>query len=223
MEGIGSLQAQGIADLEGKATRFAVSIGPKFGPVTIAQVQEALTSSIGFGLVVFAGFAVSPDAAEKLATGRIGASPVALLLANPDLLLGDLLKNTKSSQTFKLYSAPDVSIDREGTLRLVTVNGVDTYDAATGELTSLGTSGIKAWLLDTDYDSQVFKAVQAFFPDSDGWANLRKALRNSIDSELLDQLSGWVSMPFEIGETGKIAVRVITQDGNSAEVVMSLD
>jgi len=223
LEGIGSLQAQGIADLEGKATRFAVSIGPKFGPVTIAQVQEALTSSIGFGLVVFAGFAVSPDAAEKLATGRIGASPVALLLANPDLLLGDLLKNTKSSQTFKLYSAPDVSIDREGTLRLVTVNGVDTYDAATGELTSLGTSGIKAWLLDTDYDSQVFKAVQAFFPDSDGWANLRKALRNSIDSELLDQLSGWVSMPFEIGETGKIAVRVITQDGNSAEVVMSLD
>lgn len=223
LEGVGSLQAQGVADLDGKPTRFAVSIGPKFGPITIAQVQEALTSSIGFGLVVFAGFAVSPDAAEKLATGKVGASPVALLLANPDLLLGDLLKNTKSSQTFKLYSAPDVSVDREGDMFMVTINGVDTYDAATGELSSLGKTGIKAWLLDTDYDSQVFKAVQAFFPDSDGWANLRKALRNSVDSEVLEQLNGWVSMPFAKGDSGKIAVRVITQDGNSAEVVMSLD
>lgn len=223
IEGIGSLQAQGVAEVDGKNTRFAVSIGPKFGPITMAQVQEALTSSIGFGLVVFAGFAVSPDAAEKLATGKVGASPVALLLANPDLLLGDLLKNTKSSQTFKLYSAPDVSVDKEGQMFMVTINGVDTYDAATGELSSLGKNGIKAWLLDTDYDSQVFKAVQAFFPDSDGWANLRKALRNSVDSEVLEQLNGWTSMPFEKGESGKIAVRVITQDGNSAEVIMSLD
>jgi adenine-specific DNA-methyltransferase len=223
IEGIGSLQAEGIADLDGKLTRFAVSIGPKFGPITIAQVQEALTSSLGYGLVVFAGFAVSPDAAEKLAVGKIGASPVSLLLANPDLLLGDLLKNTKSSQTFKLYSAPDVRVDKEGDMFMVSIEGVDTYDAASGELISLGKSGIKAWLLDTDYDSQVFKAVQAFFPDSDGWANLRKALRNSVDSEVLDELTGWTSMPFEKGETGKVAVRVVTQDGNSAEVIMSLD
>jgi adenine-specific DNA-methyltransferase len=173
--------------------------------------------------VVFAGFAVSPDAAEKLAVGKIGASPVSLLLANPDLLLGDLLKNTKSSQTFKLYSAPDVRVDKEGDMFMVSIEGVDTYDAASGELISLGKSGIKAWLLDTDYDSQVFKAVQAFFPDSDGWANLRKALRNSVDSEVLDELTGWTSMPFEKGETGKVAVRVVTQDGNSAEVIMSLD
>jgi adenine-specific DNA-methyltransferase len=106
---------------------------------------------------------------------------------------------------------------------MVSIEGVDTYDAASGELISLGKSGIKAWLLDTDYDSQVFKAVQAFFPDSDGWANLRKALRNSVDSEVLDELTGWTSMPFEKGETGKVAVRVVTQDGNSAEVIMSLD
>lgn len=223
VEGIGSIQAQGIADLDGKPTRFAVSIGPKFGPVTIAQVQDALTSSIGYGLVVFAGFAVSPDAAEKLALGKIGASPVALLLANPDLLLGDLLKNTKASQTFKLYSAPDVRVDREGTMYMVSINGVDTYDAASGDLVSLGKSGIKAWFLDTDYDSQVFRAAQAFFPDTDGWQNLRKALRNSVDSEVLEQLKGWTSMPFARGESGKAAVRVVTQDGNSAEVIVSLD
>jgi adenine-specific DNA-methyltransferase len=223
LDGIGSIQAEGIALIDSKQTRFAVSIGPKFGPITIAQVQEALTSSIGYGLVVFAGFAVSPDAAEKLTSGKIGSSPVSLLIANPDLLLGDLLKNTKSSQTFKLYSAPDVTVDKEGSVYMVTVNGVDTFDAASGEQTSLGTSGIKAWLVDTDYDSQVFSATQAFFPDSDGWANLRKALRNSVDSEVLEQLAGWTSMPFERGESGKIAIRVITQDGNSAEVIKTLE
>lgn len=223
IEGIGSLQAQGITDLDGNKTRFAVSVGPKFGPITMAQVQEALTSSIGYGLVVFAGFAVSPDAAEKLTIGKIGASPVSLLLANPDLLLGDLLKNTKSSQTFKLYAAPDVRLAREGEKFTATINGVDTFDAASGEQISLGKSGVKAWLIDTDYDSQVFRATQAFFPDSDGWANLRKALRNSIDSEVLEQLSGWTSMAFERGDSGKIAVRVITQDGNSSEVILDLE
>ncbi len=223
IEGIGSLQAQGITDLDGKLTKFAVSIGPKFGPITIAQVQEALTSSIGYGLVVFTGFAVSPDAAEKLAVGKIGNSPVSLLLANPDLLLGDLLKNTKASQTFKLYSSPDIRLDKEGEMLLVTINGVDTFDAATGDLVALGKDGIKAWLLDTDYDSQVFRADQAFFPDSDGWAQLRKALRSSVDSEVLDQLNGWTSMPFKRGESGKIAVRVVTQDGNSSEVIVSVE
>ena len=223
IEGVGSLQAEGIAEIDSKPTRFAVSIGPKFGPITIAQVQDALTSSIGYGLVVFAGFAVSPDAAEKLSTGKIGASPVSLLLANPDLLLGDLLKNTKSSQTFKLYSAPDLALEKEGSFYMVTVNGVDTFDAASGEQVSLGRAGIKAWLLDTDYDSQVFSATQAFFPDTDGWSNLRKALRNSVDSEVLEELAGWTSMPFEKGESGKIAVRVITQDGNSAEVIKTLE
>ena len=223
VEGIGSIQAEGIADIDSKATRFAVSIGPKFGPITIAQVQDALTSSIGYGLVVFAGFAVSPDAAEKLSAGKIGASPVSLLLANPDLLLGDLLKNTKSSQTFKLYSAPDLTVEKEGSVYMVTVNGVDTFDAASGEQMSLGRAGIKAWLLDTDYDSQVFSATQAFFPDSDGWSNLRKALRTSVDSEVLEELAGWTSIPFERGESGKIAIRVITQDGNSAEVIKTLE
>jgi adenine-specific DNA-methyltransferase len=223
IEGIGAIQAHGVADFEGKPTRFGVSIGPKFGPITIAQVQEALTASLGYNLIVFAGFAVSPDAAEKLSTGKIGASPVSLLLANPDLLLGDLLKNTKTSQTFKLYSAPDVRIEKVDQAFSVTIDGVDTFDAATGDLISLGKSGIKAWMLDTDYDSQVFRATQAFFPDSDGWSNLRKALRSSVDSEVLEQLSGWTSAPFEKGDSGKIAVRVVTQDGNSSEVVLSLD
>ena len=68
-----------------------------------AQVSDALRSSIGFDLVGFAGFAVDAEAQERLATGKVGATDVALLLVNPDLLVGDLLRNTTTSQTFRLY------------------------------------------------------------------------------------------------------------------------
>ena len=218
----GSLQAEGIADLEGEKVRFAVALGPKFGAVTMGQVSDALRESIGFGLIVFAGFAVSADAQERIATGRIGGTPVSLLLANPDLLVGDLLKNTKASQTFRLYSAPDVRLDKGEDGYRVTVEGVDSYDAATGEVVSYGRSGVQAWFLDTDYDGMVFRVSQAFFPVTDAWKKLQRALRGTVDEELVEELHGWTSLPFEAGEHGRIAVRVIAQDGNASEVVRTL-
>ena len=108
-----ALQAEGVAELGGKKRRFAVALGPKFGAITMAQVSDALREAIGFDLVVFAGFAVSADAQDRLAAGKVGGTQVSLLLANPDLLVGDLLKNTTAAQTFRLYSAPDVRIEPE--------------------------------------------------------------------------------------------------------------
>jgi adenine-specific DNA-methyltransferase len=175
-----------------------------------------------FDLVVFAGFAVSADAQEKLAGGKIGGTDVALLLANPDLLVGDLLKNTKTSQTFRLYSSPDVKINREGSQFRVTVEGVDSFDAATGEVTSFGKSGIAAWFLDDEYDGTVFRVSQAFFPVSNGWQNLARALRGTVDAELVEELHSWTSLPFNASDSGRIAVRVVSNDGNSSEVVLDL-
>jgi adenine-specific DNA-methyltransferase len=218
----GPLQAEGILDADGRKSKFAVSLGPRFGAVTMAQVGDALRWAIGFDLVVFAGFAVSADAQEKLATGKIGGTDVALLLANPDLLVGDLLKNTKASQTFRLYAAPDVKIERDGSQFRVTVEGMDSFDAATGDVTSYGKSSISAWFLDDDFDGTVFRVGQAFFPVTNGWEKLAKALRGTVDAELVEELHSWTSLPFDAGDHGKIAVRVVTNDGNAAEVVMDL-
>lgn len=215
----GGLQAEGVMDADGKQRRFAVALGPKFGAVTMGQVSDAIREAIGFDLVVFAGFAVSADAQEKLATGKVGGVQVALLMANNDLLVGDLLKNTKSSQTFRLYSAPDVSVSRDKDGYRVTVEGVDTFDAATGETISLGKSNIQAWFLDDDYDGTVFRVSQAFFPVSDSWDKLQRVLKGTVDADKLGEMHGWTSLPFSNGENGRIAVRVIAQDGNAAEVV----
>lgn len=208
----------------GKQVRFAVSLGPQFGAVTMSQVSDALRSAIGFDMVVFAGFAVSADAQEKLGTGKFGSTDVALLLANPDLLVGDLLKNTKSSQTFRLYASPDVAThyDKAKNTFTVGVQGLDSFDAATGEVTSYGKTGIVAWFLDDDYDGTVFRTSQAFFPVSDGWKKLKQALRGTVDADLIESLHSWESLPFDEGDHGKAAVRVVTDDGNAAEVVLDL-
>jgi adenine-specific DNA-methyltransferase len=218
----GPLQAEGVTTINNRRARFAVSLGPKFGAITMTQVSDALREAIGFDLVVFAGFAVSADAQERLATGWVGGTQVSLLLANPDLLLGDLLRNTTASQTFRLYSAPDVQIASDGDGYRVTVEGVDTFDASTGDMVSLGKSGIQAWFLDDDYDGAVFEVSQAFFPVTDGWAKVQAALRGTVDADLIAELHGWTSLPFERGKHFKVAVRVIAQDGNAAEVILAL-
>jgi len=218
----GALQAEGVTDLGGHRRRFAVALGPKFGAVTMAQVSDALREAIGFDLVVFAGFAVSADAQDRLSTGRVGGTNVSLLLANPDLLVGDLLKNTKSSQTFRLYSSPDVRIAAEADGFRVSVEGVDSYDASTGDVISYGRAGIQAWFLDDDYDGAVFRVAQAFFPVTDAWKKLQTALQGTVDAQLLDELHRWTSLPFDRGEHGQVAVRVVSQDGNASEVLLAL-
>jgi adenine-specific DNA-methyltransferase len=215
----GALQGEGIMDAEGKPRRFAVALGPKFGQITMGQVSDAIREAIGFDLVVFAGFAASPDAQEKLAKGKIGTVQVAYLPANNDLLVGDLLKNTKASQTFRLYSAPDVSVSKDKDGFRVTVEGVDTFDAATGEIMPLGKSGVQAWFLDDDYDGTVFRVSQAFFPVTDAWDKLQKALKGTVDADKLGEMHGWTSLPFNKGDNGRIAVRVIAQDGNASEII----
>ncbi len=219
----GAVQAEGIVQIEDKQGRFAVSLGPQFGAITMSQVSDAIRQAIGFDLVVFAGFAVTTDVQEKLGSGRIGTVDVALLLANPDLLVGDLLKNTKSSQTFRLYAAPDVKISKSGDEFRVNVEGVDSYDASTGEVTSFGKKGIQAWFLDDDYDGNVFRVSQAFFPVSNAWEKLSRALRGTADEELVESMHSWESLPFTKGQQEKIAVRVISDDGNSSEVILSLN
>src|SRR3712207_7015324 len=47
---------------------------------------------------------------------------------------------------------------------------------------------------------------------------LQAALKGTVDADLIESLHGWEALPFAGGEHGRIAVRVIAQDGNAAEV-----
>ncbi|MBW3537184.1 MAG: site-specific DNA-methyltransferase [Actinobacteria bacterium] len=219
----GPLHAEGtFVNGGGKEERFAVSLGPRHGPVTVGQIDEALHDAYGYDLVVFAGFAATAEAQEYLREGKRGRFKVALLEANADLLLGDLLKNTKASQTFRLFSAPDVKVARaeDGQVE-VELLGMDSFDAATGKVTSRSQLEIAAWFVDHDYDGLVFHVNQAFFTRSRAWDALGKSLKGVIEAEVVDAMHSFTSLPFTPGK--KIAVRVVDDAGQTSEAIIDVD
>jgi hypothetical protein len=82
---------------------------------------------------------------------------------------------------------------------------VDSFDASTGKVTSRDRDEVAAWFLDADYEGLVFRVSQAFFPRSNAWKPLQRALKGSIDRELMEQLESFVSLPSEAGEHAKAA------------------
>ena len=82
---------------------------------------------------------------------------------------------------------------------------------------------VPAWFLDTDYNGLCFHVSQAFFPRTSAWENLKKALKATYEESVWDHLAGTKSAPFEGGEHGQVAVKVIDDRGNELLVVKRLD
>jgi adenine-specific DNA-methyltransferase len=123
-----------------------------------------------------------------------------------------------------LFSAPEALIkrdDKTGEVRIEVI-GVDSFDASNGEVVSRSQKDIAAWFLDQDYDSIVFHVSQAFFPTSGGWEALQKALKGTINEELMEQLESFESLPFKPGEHKRAAIRVVDDFGTTSEVVLDL-
>ena len=81
---------------------------------------------------------------------------------------------------------------------------------------------VPAWFLDTNYNELSFHVSQAFFPRTGAWNDLRKALKGDYDDSVWDHLAGTMSAPFEAGEHGQVAVKVIDDRGNELLVVRTL-
>jgi len=71
-------------------------------------------------------------------------------------------------------------------------------------------------MLDIDYDGRSLFPKQVFFSMSgkkDGWSRLAKNLRAEIDEDLIEAYRGTVSLPFEIGDNKRIAVKIVDDRG----------
>jgi adenine-specific DNA-methyltransferase len=100
---------------------------------------------------------------------------------------------------------------------------MDSFDAATGEVTSRQQDEIAAWFLDHDYDGSVFHVNQAFFTRSNAWEALGKALRSIIDEEVVDSMHSFTSLPFKPGPSRKAAIRVVDDAGQTSEAILELE
>ena len=221
----GILHAEGNWEGNDENRRVAVSFGPQHGPVTETQVQECLRAAYrrGYDELVFAGFSFESEAQADIQTVQNEEVRIHIAHINPDVTMGDLLKETPSSQLFTVFGAPRTEIEttEEGEY-IVRMEGVDIYNPVENTVSSAGGDKVAAWFLDSDYDGRTFCITQAFFPDKKAWDKIARALKGVIDPERFEKFSGTESLPFPAGEHQRIAVKVIDPRGNEVMRVHDL-
>ena len=204
--------------------RVAVSFGPQYGAVTARQVEDAIrmANTRGFDALVFAGFAFDGAAQAAIEDDPHPNVRVHMAHVSPDVNMGDLLKTAKDSHLFTVSGAPRASVSRlESGEFVVEMEGVDIYDPVDNVVVSESAAGVAAWFLDGDYDGRTFCASQAFFPNSDSWKALSRALKGVVDAEAFAAFSGVKSLPFPAGANRRAAIKVIDPRGN--EVMRTFD
>jgi len=128
------------------------------------------------------GFAIQPNARELLEhCVEVMGVAATYVQATPDLMMGDLLKNMRSSQIFSACGLPEIHVhhkDEKGTRQYqAELAGLDVFDPVTMEVDHRSGNDVPAWFLDTDYNDLCFHVCQAFFPRTSAWDNLKKALK----------------------------------------------
>ena len=222
--------AQGAAP----GARAVVSFGPDHAPMEQRQVARAIEEASRLvpkaAIIVFAAFQFDPEASKDI--DETNWPGVTLLKAqmNADLLTDDLKKKRASNESFWLIGQPDVTVERiadgedEDKFR-VSVEGFDYYNTKTGNVESGGADRIALWMLDPDYDGRSLFPRQVFFPMAgakDGWAKLAKSLKAEIDPTRMAAYRGTVSLPFEAGEHGRVAVKIVDDRGVESLKIVEL-
>ena len=100
--------------------------------------------------------------------------------------------------------------------------GLDVFDPVAMDSDHREGDDVPAWFLDTDYNGLCFRVYQAFFPRTSAWEGLKRSLRGKFEDSVWAHLSGTVSTPFQTGDHGQIAVKVVDDRGNELMVVKPL-
>jgi adenine-specific DNA-methyltransferase len=221
-----SLSAEATVS-DGEDRRVAIVFGPENGPITSRLYEAAAREARdkGYKHLYVIGFAVEPETRSKIEhCEEVFEVPATYVQATPDLLMGDLLKNMRSSQIFSVCGLPEIGLRQveDGNYE-VELLGLDVFDPVTMKTEGRQGNDVPAWFLDTDYNELCFHVCQAFFPRTGAWDNIRKALKADFNDSVWEHLAGTVSAPFEGGEHRKIAVKVIDDRGNELIVVKPLD
>ena len=215
-------------------TSVAISFGPDHTPLEQRQVElaieEAQTLVPRPKIIVFAAFQFDPEAAKDI--DETDWPGITLLKAqmNADLLTGDLKRKRASNESFWLIGQPDVTLEtitdgEDAGMHRVVVSGFDYYNTKTGDIESGDANRIAIWMLDTDYDGRSLYPRQVFFPmaaRTDGWAKIARNLKAEIDEQRIEAYRGTVSLPFEAGERGRVAVKIVDDRGIESLKIVEL-
>lgn len=220
------LHAEGSWEDDDTERLVAVVFGPQHGPVTAMQVEDCLpiASRRGYDELVFAGFSFDGAAQAIIQEDPNPRVRIHIAHINPDVAMGDLLKETPSTQLFTVFGMPRTEL--KGTANgeyYIKMEGVDVYNPVDNTVRSAGADKVAAWFVDADYDGRTFCITQAFFPDKKAWDKIARALKGVIDEDQFEKFSGVESFPFPAGEHKQVAVKVIDPRGNEVMSVHNLE
>jgi len=145
---------------------------PENGAVSEKLVYEAAREAYAksYTHLYVIGFAIQPNARELIdKCDQVVGVPATYVQATPDLMMGDLLKNMRSSQIFSVCGLPEVRVQRlksKSKARRSSIRwswSARCVDPATMEAVHRGGNDVPAWFLDTDYNGLCFHVSQAFF------------------------------------------------------------
>ena len=222
----GILHAEGSWESGDTGRRVAISFGPQYGSVTAMQVEQCLRAAYqrGYDDLVFASVGGFDGTAQAIIQKDPNPN-VRVHMTNIDnsVTMGDLLKETPSSQLFTVIGRPRTELETmvNGEY-IVKMEGVDIYNPVDNTVNSAGADKVAAWFVDSDYDGRTFCITQAFFPDKFAWNKIALALKGVIDADQFEKFSGTESFPFPAGEHACVAVKVIDPRGNEVMAVHNL-
>ena len=208
-----------------QSTRAVISFGPEHAPLEPRQVELALEEAGTLRpkpkIIIFVAFQFDPEAAKDIDETEWPEVTLLKVQANTDLQTKDLKRKSSSNESFWLVGQPDVNLQQirrgENTGKWqVVVRGFDYFNPKTGEVESGNDKRIAVWMLDTDYDGRSLYPRQVFFPmmsSKDGWNKLAKNLKSEIDEDRIGAYAGTISLPFELGERQRIAVKIVDDRG----------
>ncbi len=219
------LHAEGSWEDDDTERLVAVVFGPQHGPVTTLQVEECLpiASRRGYDELVFAGFSFDGAAQAIIQEDPNPRVRIHMAHINPDVAMGDLLKETPSTHLFTVFGMPRTELkETDNGEYYIKMEGVDIYNPVDNTVNSAGADQVAAWFVDSDYDGRTFCITQAFFPDKSAWNKIARALKGVIDEDQFEKFSGTESFPFPAGEHACVAVKVIDPRGNEVMRVHTL-
>ncbi|MDE0014831.1 MAG: site-specific DNA-methyltransferase [Candidatus Poribacteria bacterium] len=219
------LHAEGSWENDDTERLVAVVFGPQHGPVTAMQVEDCLpiASRRGYNELVFAGFSFDGAAQAIIQEDPNPRVRIHMAHINPDVAMGDLLKETPSTQLFTVFGMPRTQLEETADGEYyIKMEGVDIYNPVDNTVNSAGADKVAAWFVDSDYDGRTFCITQAFFPDKSAWKKIARALKGVIDEDQFEKFSGTESLPFSVGEHACVAVKVIDPRGNEVMSVHNL-
>lgn len=141
----------------------AFVFGPENGAISEKLVHSALKEAQlkSYTHLYVIGFAIQPHAREFIEkSSEMGLVPATYVQATPDLMMGDRLKNRRSSQIFSVCGLPEIKVARVNS-KLPTSNskekkelfeveliGLDTFDPTTMDTDHRPGNDVPCWMLD---------------------------------------------------------------------------